>query len=232
VSDALSWIKDGVTTAFTWVHDKIQWVIDLVTGTFTDAWNGAQAVVEAVGKAIKTAIDAVVKAVETAVDAIGTALKKIGEGVSTAAGWVGDHLNPVSWFSQGGLVGGKGKRDSVPSMLTPGEYVVPAEPTRKFLPFLRAINPYDTGGDMATAATLADNVAGGGAVATRMAAGSALASTRAWTGSDGSAMPTVGEVNVNMVVNNPLPEKPSETASKRVGRAARLGMNTVLGGVA
>jgi hypothetical protein len=75
-------------------------------------------------------------------------------------------------------------------------------------------------------------VAGGHAVATRLAADSALAGARSPAGTDGSAMPMVGEVNVNMVVNNPLPEKPSETASKKVGHAARVGMNTVLGGAA
>jgi hypothetical protein len=38
-------------------------------------------------------------------------------------------------------------------------------------------------------------------------------------------------VHVTQIVNNPLPEKPSETSSKRTGRAARIGVLSAIGGV-
>ena len=45
-----------------------------------------------------------------------------------------------SGFAHGGLVPGRGTGDTVPALLTPGEFVVNAASTRKFFTQLQAIN--------------------------------------------------------------------------------------------
>jgi TP901 family phage tail tape measure protein len=47
---------------------------------------------------------------------------------------------PVQKFAVGGLVAGSGKTDSVPAMLTPGEYVVNPAASRLFAPILEQMN--------------------------------------------------------------------------------------------
>lgn len=49
--------------------------------------------------------------------------------------------NPFTWFDEGGVVrGGTPGRDSVPAMLTPDEFVMRADVSRKFQPLLEAMN--------------------------------------------------------------------------------------------
>jgi TP901 family phage tail tape measure protein len=43
-------------------------------------------------------------------------------------------------FASGGFVGGSGNRDTVPAMLTPGEFVIKKDQAKVFLPLLEAIN--------------------------------------------------------------------------------------------
>jgi len=43
-------------------------------------------------------------------------------------------------FASGGAVGGSGNGDTVPAMLTPGEFVINKEAAQKMLPFLEALN--------------------------------------------------------------------------------------------
>lgn len=54
----------------------------------------------------------------------------------------------IAAFAAGGKLPGYGKKDTVPAMLTPGEFVVNAESTRKFLPSLQKMNAarYAAGG--------------------------------------------------------------------------------------
>jgi hypothetical protein len=47
---------------------------------------------------------------------------------------------PVQLLNRGGMVSGMGMRDTVPAMLTPGEFVIRKNATKTFLPLLESIN--------------------------------------------------------------------------------------------
>ena len=47
---------------------------------------------------------------------------------------------PPARFARGGMVGGSGNKDTEPALLTPGEFVVNAEASKKFMPILAAMN--------------------------------------------------------------------------------------------
>jgi hypothetical protein len=236
VSTALSWIKGGVSGAVGWVGDKIRWLIDLLGGAFSAAWHGAKDAVVGVVNGIGNAVTWLVDKVRDAVRWIKEALSNIGSAVSGAVSNVGSALNPVNWFAKGGLVPGTGSRDSVPLMATPGEYVEPAAVTKKWLPLLRAINPHDTGRPAEVPAMLGvndllRNAAGGADIAAQIASSVALSSGRT-AGADTTTGRPVGDVHVTQIIHNPAPEKPSETAAKRIGRAATFGVHVALNGAA
>jgi len=66
-----------------------------------------------------------------------------GAGAATAAGGTGRYnpFMPPKKYNKGVVMvpGPKGKGDIVPAMLTPGESVIPAEETRKYLPLIKGI---------------------------------------------------------------------------------------------
>jgi hypothetical protein len=229
------WIGDKASEVTNWVTGKLGEVGHWLSGAWSSAWRTAGDVVSSVGRGIANAVDAVVRAVEAAARAVGNALSKIGQGVSTAAGWAGRNLNPLNWFPHGGLVPGSGKAHR-PIMAQPDEYVMPVKATRKFLPLLRAMNPYDRGGSPAMlepgfgVADLVRNAAGAARSAATLAATAALARPRTTTSP--RQAPAVGDIHVTQIIHNPAPEKPSETASRRIGRAASLGVHVALNGAA
>ena len=56
----------------------------------------------------------------------------------------------IKKYAAGGIVGGKGMTDKVPALLTPGEYVVNKNASRKFGPLLKSINESKYPGSMST----------------------------------------------------------------------------------
>lgn len=197
-----------------------RWVSDLVTGV----WNGITGFVSGAVGVVKDVIGGLVDFFKWCWDRIQEFVGWIGDavsGVGDVVGNVGHALNPANWFGKGGLVGGRGNQDSEHVMATPGEYVVPKKVVPQWLPFLRAINPYDHGSLMDVSGVLA-NVA----PAAPEFAGAATIAPAAADGGGGAGT----TVNVYMDVQNPLPEKASVSASKRVGQAARIGVATAIGG--
>jgi len=65
-------------------------------------------------------------------------------------------------FAQGGVVGGRGNGDTVPALLTPGEFVINKAAAAKFMPQLMAINRkrFNTGGPVASNSSLTVNLGG------------------------------------------------------------------------
>lgn len=215
ISGALGGIKSAWDAAWGWVSD-------LVTGV----WNGITSVVSGAVGVVKDIIGGLVDFFKWCWDRIQEFIGWIGDavsGVGDVIGNVGHALNPANWFAKGGLVGGRGNEDSEHIMATPGEYVVPKKVVPKWLPLLRAINPYDHGSLMDVSGVLA-NVA---PTAPQFAGAAAFAPSAADGGGHGGTT-----VVVNMDVKNPLPEKASVSASKRVGQAARIGVATAIGGAA
>jgi hypothetical protein len=56
----------------------------------------------------------------------------------------------IKKYAAGGIVSGKGMTDKVPALLTPGEYVVNKNASRKFGPLLKSINESKYPGSMST----------------------------------------------------------------------------------
>ena len=114
----------GLMAAVSWVRDN---VIDPIRRSFESLWS-------TLGTGFQTAVDTVTR---------------IWKGILTALAipinWVGEHIFPIIkslWnaipgvpdiafnfvpitFAKGGWVPGSGNADTVPAMLTPGEYVIP-----------------------------------------------------------------------------------------------------------
>lgn len=62
------------------------------------------------------------------------------------------HEKAHNWYARGGTVPGIGSGDSVPAMLTPGEFVIRKQVVDKFGPtFFAALNGYNKGGSVALA---------------------------------------------------------------------------------
>jgi hypothetical protein len=69
-----------------------------------------------------------------------------GLGVKTFGAGYSTETTMPKRFNTGNLVPGTGNTDTVPAMLTPGEFVVNAKATRENLPLLQAINGKGSGG--------------------------------------------------------------------------------------
>ena len=72
-------------------------------------------------------------------------------GYVTAAGAAASGLpqgfrsRPAKGMATGGIVGGSGNKDTEPALLTPGEFVINADSSKKFAPLLTAINEGSVG---------------------------------------------------------------------------------------
>lgn len=227
VRNAWSAITGVVSGAVSGVLGFLGKVTGWLSSTWSSIWNGAVGVVRSVVNGIGNAIEWVVDVIKGAVDAIKTALSWIGDRISDVASGVSNAvsaINPANWFGQGGMVGGESGHK--PIMAEQGEYLVPKGAALRWLPFLRAINPFDRGNLQVGMGDMLANVAGsapgfGAGVGGAAAAFTAPASTSG-----------VRDVNVTNIIHNPLPEKASESASRRTGRAAKLGVMSAIGGVA
>lgn len=220
VSDGWHSVTSTVGEGKDWVLNKLGELGSWLGDRWSGFWSGASQRVSDFALGVGRIMSGLVDAIGTAVSKIGDFLGSLGRGVSNAAGWLGRNLNPSNWFSRGGRVPGTGDQDTVDAKLTPGEYVVPKKVAKKWLPLLRAINPYDQGGSpldlQAMASGLLNNVAGGDGVAAQVMSGAQLA---------GLATPGAGMVNnqvsITNVINNPKPERAS-TSIHREAQKLRL----------
>lgn len=87
--------------------------------------------------------------------ALGGLAKGFGGAIGSAIGKIGGgFLRKILPFNQGGSVPGSGNRDSVLAGLTPGEFVVNAQASKKFRPLLERVNSYRSGGEIQDAISL------------------------------------------------------------------------------
>jgi TP901 family phage tail tape measure protein len=73
-------------------------------------------------------------------DAYEAALRSSTKFATMNPGSMKPGFRPPKGFASGGTVGGSGNRDTVPAMLTPGEFVVNKDAVSSALPFLQALN--------------------------------------------------------------------------------------------
>jgi phage-related protein len=230
-------IRNAASAVFNGIKNVITSVLGVIRSVWTSVWGAIKNVVSGIWNGITSIITGAIGVIKSVVggfvdffQGVWNTIKRIFNAIGDAISWVGDRisdvghaLNPANWFAEGGLVPGSGRKH-YPVMVQPGEYIMPVKETQENLPLLRSMNPHDSGGtldpnEMAAAA------AGNPIPSMRVGA---FSSPR---GGDGAAAPG-GDVYVTLQVSNPLPEKASETAVKRVGQAARIGVSAAIGGVA
>jgi hypothetical protein len=234
VSNAWQEIKGFSSDGATGTTDHVNTILDALGPEWSSKWGEAYETVRDWASDIGDAIG----------DGVDTAIRKLGE-LTRALGSVSGPspsriVDIARWFAgffnRGGKVPGGGpNRDDRMIAVTGGEWVVDRDNTKRYEPLLRAISAGQGERVMHTAMALgADelmaNAAGARIVPAKMAAASALAPATSMRHTVASAGdPSIGEVHVTQVVHNPLPEKPSVTASKRMGSAARHGLGQALG---
>lgn len=227
ISTALEAVKNAIGAALGWIKSVWDGAWRGISDAVTSVWNGITSFISGAVGVVKDIIGGVVdffkwcwQTIKDIVSGIGDAVSKVGSTISSVAG----KLNPANWFGKGGLVPGSGTKH-YPAMVQPGEYVMPVKETRANLPLLRAMNPHDTG------RTLDPNAMVAGMSGPPPAA-PALSSYSGPRGGDGASAGGGATVNVYLDVKNPLPEKASVSASKRIGQAAHIGVATAIGGAA
>jgi phage-related protein len=111
------------------IKDTIDIIVSLVAAGqnlysgFETVFDGIRQVIEDVWEAIQPILDTMKRTIDDTVGSVGKVASiagKIGGGISHGIGSVVSHLP----FASGGFVPGTGDADSVPAMLTPGEYVM------------------------------------------------------------------------------------------------------------
>ncbi|MFE2751560.1 hypothetical protein ACFXGA_06105 [Actinosynnema sp. NPDC059335] len=228
--DIQTFASDGATGTTSHVNT----ILDALGPEWSSKWGAAYETVRDWASDIG---DAISDGVDTAVRKLGELTRALGSVSGPSPSRVVDMARLIAgWFNKGGKVPGGGpNRDDKLIAVTGGEWVVDRRNTERFEPLLRAISSGQGERVMHTAMALSTddlvaNAGGARIVPARVAAASALASpaaVRHTIAADGQ--PVIGEMHVTQVVNNPLPEKPSVTASKRMGSAARHGLGQALG---
>jgi phage-related protein/predicted nucleic acid-binding Zn-ribbon protein len=241
-SDFGSWVAGVATDAWNGITTALGHVGDWLSSTWSTIWEGAKSIVKSAADAIGGFVSDMVRKIGDLLSQLATARQLARDtandpsappGVKlTQPGGLGAFLG----LNKGGLVPGKGHKDTVAIAATPGEYVMPEDSTERWLPLLKAMNPHDQGGaaDLGmSAGDLLTNAASAGSAAAGWAAGRAVASSvRHLRSAEPAGGPTIGSMSVTQVVHNPSPEKPSVSASKKMARAANLGATVALKGVA
>lgn len=126
-------------------------------------------------KGIASALGSIFEGIGPMIDKIGPAIASIGKGILGVFG-----------FANGGYVSGKGTgtSDSIPAMLSNGEFVINAKATKRFAPLLQSINSGSFG-----------SFAEGGLISTGMIAAPALANIKS---DKQTASTSTQVVNVNI----------------------------------
>ncbi len=114
-----------------------------------------------------------VRTLAQALEAFAIALDKVNKASAEAARLGGINVprirslestgTPVQGLARGGIVGGSGNGDTVPALLTPGEFVINAKSAAKFMPQLIAMNRrrFSDGGPVSSSpSSLTVNVGG------------------------------------------------------------------------
>jgi hypothetical protein len=131
--------------------------IATIIGFFTKLRSGAEAVQYLSGEQLDaaaaasslegqvTGLTSSLNVQREAVEALTRAYTQYVTGANTAAanlpqGFRAPTVAPRQTFATGGIVGGTGNKDTEPALLTPGEFVINAEASKKFAPLLAAIN--------------------------------------------------------------------------------------------
>ena len=86
-----------------------------------------------------SAIDAIIDEANEN-DRVETQQKKVNDAAAAKARRFDTALQGIEVRNRGGVIPGSGNTDSVPAMLTPGEFVINKRDTKKNLPLLRALN--------------------------------------------------------------------------------------------
>lgn len=232
-------IRNVISSAINGVRNVVSSVLNGIRNVWNSVWGGIKNFVGGIWDGITGIISGAIGGIRDFIGGfvdffkgVWETIKSIVSSIGDAVSWVGDRIsdvagavNPANWFGQGGLVGGE--TGHKPVMAEQGEYIVPKGAARKWLPWLRAINPYDRGNLQADMSGMLANVATAAPTFGTVVSSGGTGYT-AGAGEAGG----IRDVHVTQIVNNPLPEKPSESASRRVGRAAKLGVASALGGVA
>jgi hypothetical protein len=130
-------IKTAVGAAIDWVSSKISSVLNGIKVVWDSIWGGIKSVLSGIWDGIKTTVGA---AVDWVLDKIGKLLgpvktlingvKAAGRGIGNFVGGAADAVGGAAdWvgginLNRGGLVPGVGSKDTVPALLTPGEFVL------------------------------------------------------------------------------------------------------------
>jgi hypothetical protein len=194
-------------------------------GEWNTFWDNAADKVEEWGRDVKNAAT-------DAVDWVGKQIDKLNNlnAQNYESGPMGGIARWIAGFNKGGKVPGGGPdKDNQVIAVTGGEWVVDRENTKKWEPLLEAITyggadpaePFTPDDPLSRVARGGDDGGFGGFAPVRAPRVRVAAK-------DGA---TVGDVHVTQIVNNPLPEKASVTASKRMGRLARHGLVHAVGSV-
>jgi phage-related protein len=231
-------IKDAVNVAVTFISDRWNGIKNWLSDTWSGLKNTAKLWWDAIKNAVVGPIQEVGRILGSIWDGIASTASAVWEKIKKIVGdavqWVKDTaasvgntaLNIITFgmagHNKGGWIGGKGaagpNKDTEPVLATPGEFMVSRVPAKANAPTLEAINGGASAEMVARAAALN---AGFESAVSSMAGGGAAPSTVRPAVAAGL---TVGQVTVIQNVQNPLPEKPSVTLTKRVARLSSLGL--------
>lgn len=115
----------------------LQRVGDAVGIDLVGAWDRARNGITGFVDDIQRRIEQLVAFIERQIDRAQRALDRLGSAVSSGLQRAAQAVIPG--YATGGLVGGQGNGDNQIIRATAGEWVVPKDVTRRFLPFLKAI---------------------------------------------------------------------------------------------
>lgn len=114
------------------------------TAMATSDWDTLSAVVSEMGDILATKVLGALDAIVAATEWLSGAWKSLNDFISgawdTATMFMNNQLPTTLGFATGGSVPGAGTGDTVPAMLTPGEFVVKKSVAQQMRPFLHAIN--------------------------------------------------------------------------------------------
>lgn len=234
-SSALNVIKSVINGVINTIKSIISNGIKAALAVWRGTWNTFKSIVSGIASGIKAIINGVIKAVSGLVGKVKGAVNKIKG--------IGSGIKNVLGFSQGGLVPGRGTGDTVPAMLTPGEFVVTKRAVRRIgvANLVRmnrnyggaaalgteaettgstAVTPPQTARSLAAKAATRIEVARAG---TRVDSGdvstSVLDNLKAAAGASREV-----SYNFTTAVYNPVAEKASDSVQRRVTRLADMGM--------
>lgn len=228
---ALNIIKTVVTSFINNIKSIISNGLNAAKSVWSNGWNAFKSIVNGVVNSIKAIINGIVSVVNNVVGKVSGALSKIKSG----AGKVKDFFG----FSHGGLVPGTGTGDTVPSMLTPGEFVVTKRAVKRIgVANLTRLNRGAGGAAVLgaeasggtgtavpqTARTLVERASARISQARKTVASNLEAAVPTASANELQAKTTNVQYNFQTAVYNPVAEKASDSVQRRVTRLADMGM--------